>query len=266
MNEIDGNNDIIPLRKWVQPGNSFKRIVRQLKNNRKKVYSRDNVYRKKAKQKAIQTLIKRNKNNKVKQEITDNDIDFEITAPDENDGHDGDVVYVRYVPAPPKNAPPLIYPHERCKQKLKQIREKKERYRRNAKKKDINFLNKKNATDLLNEHRSKLIEIPATDISAAEAIQYAEPYRDTSKKDEICRKKAKRKAIQTVIKKKAAIDNALLKNTTGTIDDGNAEIDFKITTRDENDRNDDIPPARPISKGKEIYRKKSHEKSHQNTS
>ena len=39
--------------------------------------------------------------------------------------------------------------------KLKQIREQKERYRKNVKKKAINFLNKKNAADLLKEHREK---------------------------------------------------------------------------------------------------------------
>ena len=67
------------------------------------------------------------------------DIDFKITAPDENDGDD-DVTYVKYIPPPPENPPPLIHPRERCKQKLKQIREQKERYRRNAKKKVIKFL------------------------------------------------------------------------------------------------------------------------------
>ena len=36
---------------------------------------------------------------------------------------------------------------------MKQIRMKKERYRKNAKKKAINFLNKTNAADLLKEHR-----------------------------------------------------------------------------------------------------------------
>ena len=38
--------------------------------------------------------------------------------------------------------------------------------------------------------------------SDAETIQYAEPYRDTSKKDEIYRRKAKKKAIKTLTKKK----------------------------------------------------------------
>ena len=51
--------------------------------------------------------------------------------------------------------PPPIHPRKRHKQKLKQIREQKERYRKNAKKKAINFLNKKNAAELLREHRGK---------------------------------------------------------------------------------------------------------------
>ena len=51
--------------------------------------------------------------------------------------------------------PRPIHLRETRKQKLKQIREQKERYRKNAKKKAINFLNKKIATVLLKEHREK---------------------------------------------------------------------------------------------------------------
>ena len=51
--------------------------------------------------------------------------------------------------------PRPIHPRETRKQKLKQIREQKERYRKNAKKKAINFLNKKNFADFLKEHREK---------------------------------------------------------------------------------------------------------------
>ena len=51
--------------------------------------------------------------------------------------------------------PRPIHSRETQKQKLKQIREQKERYRKNAKKKAINFLNKKNAADLLKEDREK---------------------------------------------------------------------------------------------------------------
>ena len=43
-NENNGNNELIDIKnipspKWIRPGNRFKRRVRQLKNNRKKVYS-----------------------------------------------------------------------------------------------------------------------------------------------------------------------------------------------------------------------------------
>ena len=63
---------------------------------------------------------------------------------------------VKYIPAPAEVPFPLpIHPRERLKQKMKQIRMKKERYRKNAKKKAINFLNEKNAADLLKEHRKK---------------------------------------------------------------------------------------------------------------
>ena len=63
---------------------------------------------------------------------------------------------VKYIPAPAEVPFPLpLHPRERLKQKMKQIRMKKERYRKNAKKKAINLLNKKNAADLLKEHREK---------------------------------------------------------------------------------------------------------------
>ena len=63
------------------------------------------------------------------------------------------VKYIRATAEVPFPQP--IHPHETRKQKLKQIREQKERYRKNVKKKAINFLNKKNAADLLKEHREK---------------------------------------------------------------------------------------------------------------
>ena len=72
----------------------------------------------------------------------DGDIDFNNVeqTPDDDD----DVIHVKYIPPPPEvPVPPLIHPREKCKQKLKQIREQKERYRKNAKKNAINFLNKK---------------------------------------------------------------------------------------------------------------------------
>ena len=198
-----------------------------------------------------------------------------IISPNQLDNVDGDnnIVEqqtsddeVKYIPppAPEVPVPPPIYPRERLKQKMKQIRMKKERYRKNAKKKAINFLNKKNAVELLKEHRKKQktnkkankkikpllgvedrlkrkrkaieklkdknspklarefvnckkIEIyrrnawkkaiktltnkkrklrsvvnSDDNFSDAEAIQYTEPYRDTSKKNEIYRRKAKK--------------------------------------------------------------------------
>ena len=51
--------------------------------------------------------------------------------------------------------PRPIHRRKTRKQKTKQIREQKERYRKNAKKKSINFLNKKTAADLLIEHSEK---------------------------------------------------------------------------------------------------------------
>ena len=70
-------------------------------------------------------------------------------------------------------------------------------------------------------------------MSDAETIHYAEPYRNNfTKKDEIHRKKTKQKAIRALVKKKK-IDNALLQNTTGTIDGDDVDID--LTAPDEND-------------------------------
>ena len=140
-----------------------------------------------------------------------------------------------------------ILPRERCKQNLKPQRKQKERYRKNAVKKAIQFLNKKDAVELLREPKVKNLKpkakqpkpIEVSDVSGTEIIQYAEPYRDTfTKKDERYRKKAKLKTIQTLIKKKN-IDNALLKNATGTIDNDDVDIDFKVTAPNQNDGGSD---------------------------
>ena len=63
-------------------------------------------------------------------------------------------------------------------------------YRRKTKKKAIKILT--------TSKKRKVREILSTDGNSldAETIQYAEPYRDTSKKDEIYRRKAKKKAIK----------------------------------------------------------------------
>ena len=72
----------------------------------------------------------------------DGDIDFNIVEQTRDD--DDDVTHVRYIlPLPEVPVPPPIHPRERLKQKLKRIRMKTERYRKNANKKAINFLNKK---------------------------------------------------------------------------------------------------------------------------
>ena len=180
--------------------------------------------------------------------------------------------------------PALPPPRERCKQKLKQIGEQKERYRKSAKKKAINFLNKKNAAELLKElkeqqksnrktnkkikpllgvedrlkrkrkaieklkdkdnpkkirefvnsknneiyrrnARKKAINILTNkkgklkavlqsddaqdNLSDAETIQYAEPYRDTSKKDEIYRRNVKKKALKILTIKKRKVREIL---------------------------------------------------------
>ena len=93
------------------------------------------------------------------------DIDFKIEVPAKNDGRsEDDVIYVNYVPPspppppppppPPVNPSPLVHPRERLRQRTKEIREQKEkdrreaktreqkeRYRRKVKKKAINILN-----------------------------------------------------------------------------------------------------------------------------
>ena len=61
--------------------------------------------------------------------------------------------YVKYIPPPEVPVPRPIDPRETQKQKLRRIREQRKRYRKNAKKKAINFLNKKNAAELLKEHK-----------------------------------------------------------------------------------------------------------------
>ena len=107
-----------------------------------------------------------------KQEIDLPTIDPTINVANENG--DDDLVYVNYIPPPTVNPPQLIHPRD--KNIKKELRGKKEQYR----------------------------------------------------------KKAKKRAIQTLIKKrKKVIDNALLKNTTvqGNIDNDNVDIDLRITVR-----------------------------------
>ena len=94
-------------------------------------------------------------------------------------------------------------------------------YRRNAKKKAIKILtkplyNKESRTKLKRKADKELVDITDDVVdgdtySDSETIPYAEPYRDTSKKDEIYRRKAKNKAIKILNKKrnlKAVVDSS----------------------------------------------------------
>ena len=67
-------------------------------------------------------------------ENVDGDADFNTVEQTPDD--DYDVTYGRYIPPPPEvPLPPPIHPRERLKQKMKQIRMKKERYRKTLRKK-----------------------------------------------------------------------------------------------------------------------------------
>ena len=73
------------------------------------------------------THSKHRKNTPVDNE---DDVDFQIeTAGSKND--DGDVIYEKYVPLPPDNPVPPMHPRDRLKQRVKKIRQKKEKYRVN---------------------------------------------------------------------------------------------------------------------------------------
>ena len=70
----------------------------------------------------------------------EDDVDFQIeTAVSKND--DGDVIYVKYAPPPPDNPVPPMHPQDKLKQRVKKIRQNKEKYRVNARKKAIKYLN-----------------------------------------------------------------------------------------------------------------------------
>ena len=57
--------------------------------------------------------------------VNDDDIDFEITTAKRDDNND--VIYVKYVPPPPDFPVNPIHPRDRLKQKVKQIRKRKEK-------------------------------------------------------------------------------------------------------------------------------------------
>ena len=122
-------------------------------------------------------------------------------------------------------------------------------YRRNAKKTAIKILTKR----LYNkESRAKLKrkadkEISASNISDVETIPYAEPYRDTSKKDKIYRWNAKKKAIKILNKKRK------LKAVADSSDEEDNFSDAETIPYTE-------PYRSTFTKTEEIYRKKSKRK------
>ena len=161
----------------IHPRDKFKPKV-------KKIRTRKEEYRKRAKKRAIDTLIKK-KNKSIKNtllkfpienienntpidNVDGDDIDFEITS-QTPDNEDDDAIYVNYVPPPPKNPVPFIHPRDRLKQKLKQIRKRKEKYRINTKKKGIRYLNKKKADMLSKDHiKKQSYNLPASPDTNAE--------------------------------------------------------------------------------------------------
>ena len=122
-------------------------------------------------------------------------------------------------------------------------------YRQNAKKTAIKILTK----PLYNkESRAKLKrkadkEISASNISDVETIPYAEPYRDTSKKDKIYRWNAKKKAIKILNKKRK------LKAVADSSDEEDNFSDAETIPYTE-------PYRSTFTKTEEIYRKKSKRK------
>ena len=102
----------------------------------------------------------------------ENDVDFQIEmAGSKND--DGDVIYVKYVPLLPDNHVPPMHPRDRLKQRVKKIRQEKEKYRVNAKKKAIKYLNKRKAEIFLKDHINKQKIDPPTQ---EDQLKIAEPY------------------------------------------------------------------------------------------
>ena len=143
----NGDNDLVYVKyippppdnpsQLIHPRDKYRKYRQKVKHLRKKKED----YRKRVKKIAIQTFIKK-KNKAIrntllkstKNEDGDLDIDFQITAPEQNDGGDDDVVYVKYIAPPLEKLIPLIHPREKYKQKVKPIRKRKEDYRKRAKK------------------------------------------------------------------------------------------------------------------------------------
>ena len=102
----------------------------------------------------LHELVDKSNYSNIDLETDSDDIDFEIEQIPQNS--DDDVTYVQYVPPPP-NSPvqPPLHPRQKLKQEVKNIRKKKEKYRRLTKKKAIYFLNKNSARELLKEHKKQ---------------------------------------------------------------------------------------------------------------
>ena len=115
---------------------------------------------------------------------------------------------------------------------------KNEIYRRNARKKAIKTLTNK---------KRKLRSVVKSDdnFSDAETIQYAEPYRDTSKKDEIYRRKTKKKAIKILTTSKKRKVREILSSDENSSDTETTQY---------------AEPYRDTSKKDEIYRRKAKKK------
>ena len=174
----NGDDDLIYVKYIPPPPVNPPQLIHLRDRYRKKVRQlRDKKehYRKRAKKRAIQTLIKKRKkaidnallkNTTAQGNIDDDnvDIDFRVTVPDEPDNEDdvdfqietagsknvnGDVIYVKYVPPPPDNPVPPMHSRDRLKQRVKKIRQNKEKYRIHAKKKAIKYLNKRKVEMLL---------------------------------------------------------------------------------------------------------------------
>ena len=115
---------------------------------------------------------------------------------------------------------------------------KNEIYRRNARKKAIKMLTASKKRKLRSVVKSE------DNFLEAETISYAEPCRNTlTKKDEIYRKKAKKKAIKTLAKKKA--------ETIPYVDENLSDVETIQCAA----------PYRNISKKDEIYKTKAKQKS-----
>ena len=179
----NGDDDLIYVKYILPPPVNPPQLIHPRYRYRKKVKQlrgKEGEYKKRAKRRAVQTLIKTRKkaidnallkNATAQSNIDDEnvDIDFRVTIPDEPDNEDdvnfqiekagsknddGDVIFVKYVPPPPDDPDPPIQARNRLKQ-----RQKKEKYRLNAKKKAIKYLNKRKVEMLLKDQK-KNTKIP----------------------------------------------------------------------------------------------------------